>query len=418
MHQRHSATDRGAWAVRAARLFDGTTTHAEFPLVFIERTRIVDVDLTGAHPSHEVPVVNLGDATLMPGLIDAHVHLAFDPARTTHEVMADEPESTLLERMHRHAEQYLSAGITTVRDLGDRDGLAVRLRRQYAGHEPLGPEILAAGPPLTRTDGHCWYLGGEADGPDGVRNAVLDRVSRGADVIKIMATGGVTTPGWGPHESQYSQNELTTAARTAHAYGRPITAHAHGRDGITAAVAAGVDGIEHGSSFTADGIDPDWDTVEAMATAGTFVGITEAWSPDGPPVSAAMRQRLERRCGIFTRMHRSGVRMVCCSDGGLSPRKPHAILAHGIVHCGANLGFTNTEALSSATSVAARSCGLGHRKGVIAAGYDADLIAVPGNPLEDLRPVVNPTTVIRAGSLLGSGEDALDKEALEREENA
>lgn len=388
----------GTWAIRAARLFDGNTLHSNSPTVLVEDARIAEVSLTQAHLPPELPVVDLGDSTLLPGLIDAHVHLAFDPASTAHQAIADEDKATLLERMHRHAQQYLHAGITTVRDLGDRDYLAVTLRERYTAGTDLGPDIVAAGPPITPTGGHCWFLGGETDGARGVQAAVANRISHGADVVKIMATGGVTTPGWGPHESQYTLEELTIATETAHALHRPITAHAHGSAGITAAVTAGVDGIEHGSFFSHNGVEPDWNTIETMVTTGTFLGATEAWDPDGPPLPAAMRQRIEQRCATFTSMHRLGVRLVCCSDGGLSLRKPHGILVHGVIHCGTNLGFTNSDALSSATSLAAQACGLGHRKGRIAAGYDADLIAVPGNPLHNLHALLDITTVIRAGT--------------------
>lgn len=398
MYDRPWAEPHGTWVIRAARLFDGNTMHSNSAVVLVEGTRIVDVNLTQAHLPRGLPVVDLGDTTLLPGLIDAHVHLAFDPASAAHQAMAHEDAATLLARMHRHARQYLHSGITTVRDLGDRDYLAIALREQYAATPERCPEILAAGPPITPTGGHCWFLGGEANGTQGVRAAVADRIAHGADVVKIMATGGVTTPGWGPHECQYTLGQLTTATDAAHAGHRPITAHAHGSVGITAAVAAGVDGIEHSSFFSHNGVEPDWNTVDAMAATGTFVGATEAWDPQGPPLPAPMRQRIEQRCAIFTRMHRHGVRLVCCSDGGLSLRKPHGILVHGIIHCATNLGFTNAEALTSATSLAAQACGLGHRKGKIVTGYDADLIAVPGNPLHNIRALLNITTVIRAGT--------------------
>jgi imidazolonepropionase-like amidohydrolase len=300
--------------------------------------------------------------------------------------------------MRRNARKHLRAGVTTVRDLGDRDYLAVSLAREYA--DGTGPEIVAAGPPITRTGGHCWFLGGEADGVAGVRSAVAERVGRGADVIKIMATGGAITPGWSPHQSQYARAELIAATEAAHSLGRPITAHAHGVRGIVDAVAAGVDGIEHGSFFTEDGVEAHWETVAAMAAAGTFVGATEAWLPDGVMVAPHLAERLERRSENFARMHREGVRLVCCSDAGAGPRKPHGVLPHGIVHFG-SLGFTNEEALSAATALAADACGLSHRKGRIKAGYDADFLAVNGNPVHRLEALFDVRAVFRAGRSVG-----------------
>ncbi|WP_432142970.1 amidohydrolase family protein [Streptomyces sp. bgisy084] len=387
---------RRIWAVRAARLFDGYALREGRPLVLIEGSRIAGVDMTGAAPSADLRVLDLGDATLLPGLIDSHVHLAFDPDDRSKQAMAEEADQTTLTRMRHNAGQQLRAGVMTVRDLGDRRFLALSLRDRYTAGTERGPEVVAAGPPLTRTRGHCWYLGGEADGSTALEAAVEERVARGVDVVKVMATGGVTTPGWGPHQSQYTREELAAVTRVAHAHGRPVTAHAHGRQGMADAVAAGVDGIEHASFFTEDGVEPDWKTVEAVVEAGIFIGATEAWLPTGTMVAPHMAERVERRGANFARMHREGARLVCCSDAGAGPRKPHGVLPYGIIHFG-SLGLTNAEALASATSLAAEACGLADRKGRIAAGYDADLIAVPGNPLHRLDTLLDIRTVIRAG---------------------
>lgn len=391
------------WALRAARVFDGETLHRDFPLVVIDGSRVATIDRTTGRPSDDLRVLDLGDATLLPGLIDSHVHLAFDPESTSkHQTIVDEDNPTIVTRMRRHALQQLRAGVTTVRDLGDRDYLAAALRDQYVAEPEAGPEVIAAGPPITRTRGHCWFLGGEADGIEAVQAAVAERVTRGADVIKIMATGGATTHGWGPHESQYTLEELAAATELAHALGKPITAHAHGPRGIADAVAAGVDGIEHGSFFTEDRVEPDWQTVDAMVKAGTFVGATEAWLAEGAMVAPHLAERLEQRSANFARMHREGVRLVCCSDAGAGPRKPHGVLPRGIIHFG-SIGLTNAEALASATTVAARACGIADRKGRIAAGYDADLVAVAGNPLHQLEALLDVRAVFRVGRLIQPG---------------
>jgi imidazolonepropionase-like amidohydrolase len=392
------------FAIRAARVFDGRAVYRDSPLVVVDGSSIAAVDRATACPSADLRVLDLGDVTLLPGLIDAHVHLAFDPeSASNHETIVNEDNPTILTRMRRHARQHLRAGVTTVRDLGDRDYLAVALRTEFSAEPEAGPEIVAAGPPITRRRGHCWFLGGEAEGIAGLQAAVAERVARGVDVVKVMATGGVTTPGWGPHESQYTFEELSAATEAAHALGRPITAHAHGARGITDAVAAGVDGIEHGSFFTEDGVEPDWRTVDAMVQAGTFVGATEALLPEGEMLAPHVAQRLEQRWANFARMHRRGMRLVCCSDAGVIPRKPHGVLPWGIIHFG-SIGLTNVEAIAAATTVAAEACGIADRKGRIAAGYDADLLAVAGNPLDDLEALLDVRAVIRMGRLVGSDQ--------------
>jgi len=149
----------GRWGLRARRLFDGEAFHAGAPLVVVSGDRISEVDLAGNGVSADLPIVDLGDVTLLPGLIDAHVHLAFDPAGDVVMQMQADPDGVLLQRMHRHAQAALRAGITTVRDLGDRSYLASVLRERYLAQAQAGPEILVAGPPITRTrrdrPAHC-----------------------------------------------------------------------------------------------------------------------------------------------------------------------------------------------------------------------------------------------------------------------
>jgi imidazolonepropionase-like amidohydrolase len=382
-------------AIRGARLFDGLAARPGRPTVLVEDGRIVDVDLTGAAPPPHAEVVDLGDVTLLPGLVDPHQHLAFDPAGDPVR-LRDADDATLLARMHRHARSALLAGITTVRDLGDRGYLGVALRERYRSGADIGPELLVAGPPVTPTDGHCWFLGGQADGIDGVRRAVADRVAHGVDIVKIMATGGMITPGFGMHESQYGRAELTAATVAAHAAGLPITAHAHGPAGIADAVHAGVDGIEHCTFVTADGLEPDWTTVAELAAAGTVVGVVEGWTPNGPPIPAAVTRLLDRYYAVLARMRAEGVRIVCGSDAGVGPRKPHDVLPYGVLLFG-SIGFSNPEALAAATGWAAAGCGLGGRKGRLLPGFDADLLAVAGDPVQQLGALLDVRAVFRAG---------------------
>jgi len=380
-------------AVRAARLFDGYARRTGPVMVLVDDGRITDVDVTGADPPDGVALTDLGDATLLPGLIDAHTHLAFDPhGRTEHQMVHDD-DATVLARMSGHAAQALRAGITTVRDLGDRGYLALRLREQLA-NGGSGPHVVASGPPITRTGGHCWYLGGEADGADQVVAAVADRAEHGVDLVKIMATGGMGTPGSDPGAAQYPLAQLRAVTRAAHERGLPVTAHAHAAQGIADAVTAGVDGIEHCTFMTSSGVRLDPATVDAIAAAGIVVGATVVKPRDGMP--AEILRTIEPYWENHAYMHRRGVRTVCCTDAGIGPHKPHDVLPSDLAYFAAQVA-TNVDALASVTSLAAQACGLGERKGRIAAGFDADLLAVAGDPAHDIGALSQVRAVYRAG---------------------
>jgi imidazolonepropionase-like amidohydrolase len=381
------------WGIRARCLFDGNAFVPGIPLVLVRQGRIVDIDLSGASPSAELPVVDLGAVTLLPGLVDAHTHLAFDPLGNPVEQLQTDSDEVVLDRMRRHARQALQAGVTTVRDLGDRGYLSLIVRSECASQVEAGPAILASGPPITSPRGHCWFLGGEAAGVTGVRAAVAQRVARGVDVVKVMATGGGTTPGTQSHLPQYTVDELCAVVTTAHEKGKWVTAHAHGGGGIAAAVAAGVDGIEHGTFLTPTGAEPEWATVAAMAAAGVFMGVTAARMPDGAPPPP--RVLTAREC--LPRMHREGVRLVCSSDAGVVSSKPHDCLPHGVAEFAAFAELSCTQALATVTSVAAQSCGVGDRKGRIAVGYDADFLAVGGDLSHDLTALSDVRAVFRCG---------------------
>lgn len=372
-------------SLRCARLFDGDRMHDGSRTVVLDSGRIVGFD------DAAVDVVDLGDVTLMPGLVDAHTHLVFEPGSDILADMASTPRDVLLERMRRHAVEALHAGITTLRDLGDRDYLAVELRD--AGG--LLPEILAAGPPITIPGGHCWFLGGEVPASrSALIDAVAERVSRGVDVVKIMATGGGITPGSAAHESQYSYEQLAAVVDAAHSAGLPVTAHAHGALGVRDAVRAGVDGVEHATFLDGTGgATPDWDTIAEIISRGTYVGVTAGRLLTGPPTPPHV---LAARA-FLARMHRAGARIVCSSDAGIIKYKPHHCLPHGLTEFQAFADIPAVEVLTSVTRLAADSCGLASRKGRIAPGYDADLLAVSGDPSQDLTALRSVAAVYRAG---------------------
>lgn len=231
----------GRIGIRARQMFDGYRFQRGPVLVVVEDGRISAVDFAGS-ACPDMNLVDLGESTLLPGLVDAHAHLCWDPDGRP-EDLAGDPHAVLVGRARRHAAAALRSGITTIRDLGDRDYAALALREEYRQKTTVGPELVVSGPPLTRSGGHCWFLGGVADSVEELVDAVQERAARGADWIKVMATGGFVTTASDPWQPQYGSGQLAAVVAAAEQVGLPVTAHAHATAGIAAAVAAGVDGL-------------------------------------------------------------------------------------------------------------------------------------------------------------------------------
>jgi imidazolonepropionase-like amidohydrolase len=384
-------------AVRAGRLFDGERARGP-GTVLIEEGRIVDVDTTGAPVPDGASLIDLGEeACLLPGLIDAHVHLAFNASLDVLAALDNLDDGALLAHMREAAGRALRAGVTTVRDLGDRNYLAVTLADQLSRPGAVGPEVLAAGPPITTRGGHCHFLGGEADGRQALRAAVRQRAERGCQVVKVMASGGNITPGSLPHQSQYGPDDLHLIVDEAHRMGLPAAAHVHGAASIADALEAGFDTLEHVTFFTATGVEADQATMDQLVQRQVVVSATVGIIPGapGPPPEVAIR--IPMVGANMARLHRAGARIIPGTDAGLSPAKPHDVLPYGLEMLVERAGMTNAEALRAATALSALACGLGGRKGRLMRGADADLLAVNGDPLVDIAAVRDVRAVFRAG---------------------
>jgi len=386
--------------LRAGALFDG---HGRLPgpsVVLIEDGRIKGV-ATSAPDG--VDVIDLGDdVTLLPGLVDPHQHLCFDAGTEVVASVRAASEEEMLAQVRRAARIALAGGVTTVRDLGDRNYVTLAVRDELAWRQgdssnlANGPELLAAGPPITTAGGHCWFFGGEVASPAELRAAVAERADRGVDAIKIMATGGGLTEGSLPHEPQFDLAALTVVVDEAHRRGLPVAAHAHAGRGIADAVAAGVDSVEHCTFITEDGVATDVDTLVAMAARGTIASLTVGIAPSDVPPPPQIAKRLPALMAQLATIRDLGVSVTIGSDAGMAPSKPHDVLPYGAAAL-VDVGYSPVQALTAVTVVAARSCDVEDRKGAIRPGYDADLLAVRGDPTVEINALLEVVGVFRAG---------------------
>ena len=372
--------------LRARRLFDGER-FVDVPAVTIDGERITAVgrDAGGGD------VVDLDGATLLPGLVDAHQHLVFDGDGSLEEQVADRSDDELRERARRHARRALVAGITTLRDLGDRGYVTLDLR----GERGL-PRILASGPPITRVGGHCWFLGGEVE-PGGLADAVRERHRRGCDVVKVMATGGMHTPTFPVWEPQFDADELAGATALAHELGLPVAAHCHGQQGMVDVVAAGVDTVEHGGWLTPElrfEVLPEVRRrmIEQEIVTSATLGSTPELDPPAP-VKALLPVLIETLAEHIA----LGGRVVVGTDGGIEVGKQHDVLPWAGPQL-VELGVSGEAMLATLTSRAADAIGLGAVTGRVVPGLSADLLAVAGDPDED------PTTLRDVAAVWSRGD--------------
>jgi imidazolonepropionase-like amidohydrolase len=390
-------------AVKAARCFDGDRFLAGGVTVLVEDERIVGVEPL-AYDVPEGVDVTAYDGTLLPGLVDAHVHLVSDASLGSLERAGSASDEELDAMVSAMLAAQAAAGVTTVRDLGDRGyrTLVARDRRS-----PGEPRVVAAGPPLTIPDGHCHFLGGGAEGVDAVRTAVREHVDRGVDLVKVMASGGMITMGTDLLGVQFTPEELRAAVDETHGAGLRVVAHCHSEAGAWHAVAAGVDGLEHATLLNADGVAVPEDLITEIARRGLTVDPTLGFDParvvpldQAPPHVKAVVARVgmtpvevtHRRARQVALMFEHGVRVVSGIDAGAAPPKPHGALWRAVVQL-LDAGIDHARALATATSVAADDCGLGSTTGRLRPGLAADLLVVDGDLATDLTTLGTPVAV-------------------------
>ena len=379
--------------------------------VVVKQGRIVRIAQGYERPPAGVTVIDLRNHFVLPGLIDSHVHMLSELGPGSKLRLVEEDESMAALRGAQYSLRTLRAGFTTVRDLGQRSPAIFALRRAIDEGVVAGPRLVVAGSTLSPTGGHAQTYGyreeinhlfsstGRCDGAEDCRRAVRAQISRGADVIKLVATGGVLSDIKAGTDQQFTDDELKSIVETAHKLGRKVAAHAHGTDGLNAALKAGVDSIEHGSYLDATSIalfrrSGAWyvPTVIAGVTAANYARmgnfLSEAQKAKalkvGPQIQDALR-----------RAHQGGVKIAFGTDSGVSPHGQNAREFSLMV----GAGMTPTEALRAATVSAAELLGMQASIGTIEPGKFADIVAVAEDPTRNVKTLEAMQFVMRSGQV-------------------
>jgi imidazolonepropionase-like amidohydrolase len=339
-----------------------------------------------------LPRTDYPGATILPGLIDSHVHLGFDGGPDPAARMRAETDEQQLVLMLRNARDLLGVGVTTARDLGARSFLGVVVRDAIASGLARGPRLVVAGPPVTVTGGHCWFMGGEADSEDDLRRIVRTHHKHGADLIKVMATGGFMTSGSAPWYAQFTTEQLAVIVAEASRVDKPVAAHAHGLEGIRRAVAAGVTTIEH-CSWVTETNERFFDEPLAAEIAERGIVVCPTINVNAPYVTELTGITVGEN---VRRMWEAGVRIIAGTDAGID-NTPHHQYAGGLAAMVSLLGFSPADVIAMASTEAAAALGLGAVTGRLAPGYEADLIVVDGDPLADIAALGRLRRVVARG---------------------
>jgi len=405
----------GTLYVKAGLLVDGTDAPpVKNGAVLIRDGRLIQVGPSAAVARPEgAEIVAFDGFTLLPGLVDCHSHVTFRGDGSAIEETMSDPDELLVLLGAQNARHALESGVTTLRDNGGRGTTTFAIGEGIYRSYIQGPRLLLSGRPITVTGGHCWPLGGEADGVDGVRQAVQELIKEGADWIKVMASGG-GTKGTNPHLPSYTAEELEAIVQEAHSCGRLVGAHCNCVDGMASLLDAKVDMIIHGNFYSSDGtyrFDPE--IAARMADTGTWLNPTlhvcrsRIWrlrrlaetrrlTEEEQDYLARQESYWAMLSDAFQRLLEVGVRLVAGSDSGWS-YYPFGHFAEE-VDAMVEAGMTPVQALASATSLSAEAVGLGDQVGVLEAGKAADMLVVDGNPLKDIRALTRVIGVFKEGS--------------------
>ena len=392
-------------AIQHVRLIDGTGLVTERATVLIRGTKIA-----AAGPSRTTTIprgttkIDGRGLTVIPGLMDCHVHLCLGAEPDVVAAVESESPAMTLLKSARHARHTLEAGFTTVRDVGSRDHSIFILQQAIERGVLPGPRIVGAGLAICMIGGHARFIGQEVEGTEQVRRAVEAQLAAGAGVIKVIASGGVLTPGTSPDQAQMTVAELTAAVETARRAQKKVAAHAHGSSGMTNAVRAGVHSIEHGTLL-------DDEAGELIKRHGVYIvptlsalSTTAAGRPGcGIPASALDKAKAmtKRHQASFKKAHRSGLFIAMGTDAG-TPFNYHGENAQELERMVA-FGMSPMEAILASTAAAARLIGIHETVGTVTKGMQADLVLLDGNPLKKIGILKDHSRIVgvmQAGKLV------------------
>jgi len=402
--------------LKAAHLFDSVSGKlSEHGVVVVSGTKIQAVG-TNVNIPDNAQVIDLGDATLMPGFIDAHVHLSQESTRQWYHDWFNSlmrfPAEQAMYGAH-YAKATLEAGVTTVRDVGSTDYIALGLRNAIDAGVIPGPRMLVANYAIGSTGGHADQdpvppqriavagpILGVCNGPEECRAAVRYQIKYGANVIKFMPSGGVLSLSDPVDNPQLTQDEMNAIVSEAHNWGRKVAAHCHGDRAAKMAIAAGVDSIEHGTFLQDDTLqEMKKKHVYLVATlfAGAWVG--EHLDTFPPAIAVKARAAAAQAQTMFQHAVKIGVPLAMGTDAGV---EPHGLNAREFSLMTGN-GLSPAQALLAGTANGADLLGLADRTGTLAPGKFADIVAVPGNPLADMHVTEHPLFVMKEGTIYLGG---------------
>jgi imidazolonepropionase-like amidohydrolase len=388
-------------AFLVSKLFDGRSEGYQEDVAILVENNIIQKIVSKADVPNEYTTEDLGDLFVVPGLFDCHVHLTWTGGSDVKAVLLSESHEKASLRAAEHARLSLLHGVTTIRDAGGHTQEILAVRDAIEEKIVRGSRIIASGSPIVMTGGHCDYISIEVDGPHEALKAVRTLMKQGVDFIKVMATGGIQGRGETPEQPQMTVEELTTIVEEAHKKGLKVAAHAEGLQGIKNALEAGVDTIEHGNFM-------DQEVAHFMAENQVFVVPTmstfyyKATFSDNltgvpPHIIQKAKEIVAGTYNVINHVKEYGVPLAAGTDCGAT-RTPHGAVVYELelyVHA----GLTPYDSLLSATTNAARACGVDDKLGTIEPGKIADFIGVKGDPLERISSLRNVDTVVKDGKI-------------------